>query len=546
MMNSNFKMMITTGFLIVVFLFLFKYQTPEKAMGRTVATINDTEISYAEFKIFLQKAYPEKQEFSQLDRRFALDQLINQKIILEYAKEKTDVEKLLEKEFAARYENRYRNLLVKYLYKIKFENADVDMKEIKKYFNDNDFISLYYFEFPVNKIDNKIEVYKTLSYLKKNKGKKIIDSIKHNKNINNPKFMGYFKKNNLPEEYRNYTKNLTKENSFTSPINTDYGFLIFFRGNNPSFKELKQNLYVEFKEQKSEDKRDEFTKFITDNTKMNMLFIKKLATTKHITKKTKQEIVAKIKDVYSLTFGEFHDAMQNLYGKNYAMTDFITFKENSRNLIISKVIFHYAIEEEIHKNKRFVIKWKAMQTQIEDINNSRIVEYIIDNNIREDKSLSTNELKAYYIKHRHEYQKPTLYKLRKLVFKKKNKADEVFQKYQSGESIDRLAKRYSEEKYAKITAGIMPYITEDKLNGNGYILKKINIGEVYPPVKDGKNYIIYELIDKQIGAIPSFNVIGSDIEKGLFKEKIEEWITEKIELEKYKIEKYYDELGAIN
>ena len=177
MQKSNYKIMIVTGFLMILLLFIFKYEVPEKAMGRTVATIDDLEISYAEFKGFLKKSFPNRKKFSDIDRRFALDQMINQKILLKYAKENTDIEEKLSNEFKIIKEAEYQNLLIKFFYKVKFENVDVDMANVKQFYQENEFISLYFFEFPNIEPKAKFNANNLHTFLEANNGIKIFDKI---------------------------------------------------------------------------------------------------------------------------------------------------------------------------------------------------------------------------------------------------------------------------------------------------------------------------------------------------------------------------------
>ncbi|MEA1971834.1 MAG: peptidyl-prolyl cis-trans isomerase, partial [Candidatus Cloacimonadota bacterium] len=244
----------------------------------------------------------------------------------------------------------------------------------------------------------------------------------------------------------------------------------------------------------------------------------------------------------TLKFPEFNQSMKDFYGKKYLDIPYKDFKKKAIEVILSKLLKNYAISQNIHKNKRFIIKWQSAQTNIEDKNNSRIVEYMINHEIRKDAQMTKFELKSYYIKHRHEYQKPTLYKLRKLIFSDEQRAKQIYKHYKLGKPIEQLTRKYSEEKYSEVTSGVTNYLSSKEIGKHFDKISNINIGDVLEPLSENDKYVIYQLMDKQIGATPSFNTIEEDIKKGLFKEKIEDWIDAKIELKNWDIKKYYDKL----
>ncbi len=541
------RMLLGTAILIFL-LFVFRLRVVDKPIGRPVAMINETEINFAEYSDFLKKAYHDKSEYSDKEKEIALDQLINQKIILFYAEQKGLLNNELKVRFQKQEDYHYKEFLINFLYKkIISQNGRITESECKKKFNENEYFSLHYIGISrLNQNPSKIKK-KIIEAKDKGANFQFLIKLSDKQLQQNDGLLGFFTLNNLPQEYKKYSKNLHSDQTFSDFFETPYGNIILYRGEKPKFSHAKSFIKLALEKEKEKKIISKITEEMKNDIVVNELLIKDLMASKNKEKyliTNGSQLVSKSESNASISISELIIFLEDIY----RITDINTLNEEFLlkkifDFALQKEFYNYAIQNKIHKDKAFIIKWKSEQSKLEMNNNSEAVLWVINNELKNNLSISEAEYTKYFNAHKKEFRKSSLFKLRKLELSSEKIANNAYNKYQKGMPFVNVLQFFSKEKNIRKTLGRTPYLSESDFSNQEYReIKKLKKKQITKPINLGKSFVIYELLDKQQGAIPQITEIKPTLEKLIFQKKLTEHLQTIREELNIKTTKFLDEL----
>ncbi len=541
----NMMIILITGALIIYLGFFLKLRTGGN-WGRVVAIVNGEEIPYSRYLEIIQDA---PKDMSENEKKMALDFLVNQKVIEIYAKKSGLVEKELRGRFDGEEKNAKDNLLVQtYLKKNIEDKAKVSSKEIKKYFDNHTILNLY--AIAISKSEEnalqKIEVANMA--LDKGKDFFVIQSQFNDPSLSTSKgFLGYVEKDNpkdLPEPFLTYSKSLNKPGDHSHFFDAVKSYMILYRGENPSYKKIKDNIKNKLLAQKKKALWDKTIKKLSKNINIDKDFLARLPYMSKgeisASKYSYKKIITfknNIKPIFFSTFKEkYSDAIGNL---DFSITTFQKLTDFANKVALNKIFLNEAKRQKIEKTRLFKDNWKHQLNKIKAEENNQIVSYVLNNlNIE----VSDQEMLDYYNKHKNDLRKPNFYKLQKIVLSSKDKADEVYELLKSKSNYERMVKKYSQEKNVKYTKGITQYLSREDLKDAYIPISKMAINEISRPIKFQGNYVIFKTLDIQEGAEQSFPMVKERIKRIITVKKTSAWLKGIVSKYGITIEKKYENL----
>ena len=138
--------------------------------------------------------------------------------------------------------------------------------------------------------------------------------------------------------------------------------------------------------------------------------------------------------------------------------------------------------------------------------------------------ITNKELKRYYNQKFHSEKIPTQLKIVEILVKDLQTSNEIINKVKKGKDIRKLAVKYSIMPSAKKNKGELGWFPALAYGEVGRIASKMNIGEVYGPLKTKKGYSIFKLIAKKKEKIEppskSFSEIKNSLKTELAQKKL--------------------------
>jgi len=133
--------------------------------------------------------------------------------------------------------------------------------------------------------------------------------------------------------------------------------------------------------------------------------------------------------------------------------------------------------------------------------------------------VSDDELKNYYKKHKEEFRHPVEIRVRQMLFKTREAANQVLQKIKNGGDFATLARRYSQSPDSE-NGGSLGYISAGQLPREfDQILFKLPLRQVKGPVKSSYGFHLFLIEDKRRPGIRPYSTIKKEIREKLYQQK---------------------------
>jgi len=153
---------------------------------------------------------------------------------------------------------------------------------------------------------------------------------------------------------------------------------------------------------------------------------------------------------------------------------------------------------------------------------NRLVDYFVSSRI----TLLTPEVEKYYKDHMMEYSSPeevTLSEIQIAVTsdekEAENRANDIYQRLQQGESFPTLASQYSSGTTAGKGGSIGTYLVS-KLNAETLrAIKGLNEGEVSKPQREKNGYLIYRVDSRKLSVVRPLEEVRNEIRNRLYEKK---------------------------
>ncbi|MCD4650263.1 MAG: peptidylprolyl isomerase, partial [Candidatus Cloacimonetes bacterium] len=236
MERYNRRIMLITGAVIIFILALFYWKGLADKLP-VLAKVNDREITTLDFRTFVSQT---ERKLSDNEKKLALDYLVAQEVINIYAEKTGVVEKFLKEDFDKELEYYRRNLMIEELYaRTVEEQAKVSTKEAEAFHKQHPYMALF--------IIGKSRINEQAQEMMNKAHKLLREGISYRKVMKmycDPELrtggglLGYFLPDELPPPYDLHMPQLTHSGKYSEVFETDYGYIIVFRGVDPPYKTI--------------------------------------------------------------------------------------------------------------------------------------------------------------------------------------------------------------------------------------------------------------------------------------------------------------------
>ncbi|MBW1999164.1 MAG: peptidyl-prolyl cis-trans isomerase [Deltaproteobacteria bacterium] len=138
--------------------------------------------------------------------------------------------------------------------------------------------------------------------------------------------------------------------------------------------------------------------------------------------------------------------------------------------------------------------------------------------------VSHDEIKSYYEKHREEFKRPGMVKLRHILTNDREEAEGARQRLIAGEDMAALAREISMAPEAQ-DGGMIGWVYEGELEeAMGKAVSALEAGQISPVVKTSYGYHIFQVLERRKEGYMSLPEAIPEIESRLFIEKESEFV----------------------
>jgi parvulin-like peptidyl-prolyl isomerase len=166
---------------------------------------------------------------------------------------------------------------------------------------------------------------------------------------------------------------------------------------------------------------------------------------------------------------------------------------------------------------------RAVQFEVwsERLKRRLLVEKVVREDVLREDSITPEEIRAYYEKHRKEWSRGAEVRARHILLPSEDEAQNILEQLQNGDDFATLARRYSTAPEA-LQGGDMGYIARGQLPASlEEPLFDLKAGEVSPAIKTTYGFHIFHVVERRGTGVPSMDECIAKIRQGMHKERIE-------------------------
>lgn len=536
--NSSF-IMISSVLMIVFFFYYFKAKYPDQ--NTILASINGEKISLWQLKQFARNIYG---SFDENKKRNTLDILINQKILILYAEKTGIVKNILQPQFEKQEIYAKDRLMLEMFFEIHSRNTiKISNNDIKEYYDSQPLFRLMSINFPYSDPEAESKsIYASRELNNRQDFYEVYSIFNPHVRFVKPGLIGVTNFYKLPDYLQEHSASLIRQGMATKPIETEFGYAVFYRSSKPRFSEarmfIQQNLFIE----KSLDLKNHLLSDISRNNRLNLFRVNNIFDRKKINL-TKDVLITNSLTNDTLTEEELSIMLSDLYGINditeLLKQDIIDYIQ----LFISqKVILSLAHKNNYFNDRVFLREWNKQQILLQEKQAYEIVDYMMTRFYEENINIiSDDELIKAFEANLHKYRRPDFFKLQIIVTNDRNSAVRAFNESLKNPDFNSIVVRYSNDPFANISFGVSPYLTKSDLEKSYEYLFNSNIGDILAPIEQEAGlFHVYKVLDRVPGAIKSFEEVKSIVTTEVLLNKMKSYINEIIKRHNIKVKIFID------
>lgn len=190
--------------------------------------------------------------------------------------------------------------------------------------------------------------------------------------------------------------------------------------------------------------------------------------------------------------------------------------ENGRKQLLNEIIsfeliYNYAKDEQMEKNKGYLAKLEAAKKEI--LTQEAVA------TIMEDVKVTDDEVKDYYNANRSMYKNPESITAKHILLDSIEKANKVLEEIKDGLSFEDAAKKYSSCP-SKAQGGSLGRFTRGQMVPEfENAAFQLEIGIISEPVKTQFGYHLIKVEEKEEASIKTFDEVKDAIKRGLLQER---------------------------
>ena len=222
-------------------------------------------------------------------------------------------------------------------------------------------------------------------------------------------------------------------------------------------------------------------------------------------KKISANTLAQVGD-WSITIEEFNDRLKAL---KEAVPDYDIKSKESKALVLEELVRQQLLVEEAKKTG--LINQKDIKSAVEEFQRTLIVREMAKK-LTENITVTDKEARDFYEEKKDVLVAPAQWKVREIVFKTQQKANEVLIEILKGANFSDMAKQYSIGKSA-VNSGDLGFLTDVPFEQMANPLLSLEVGDVSSVFKGPEGFYIIKLEEKKGGEPLAFKDIKEEIIK---------------------------------
>jgi hypothetical protein len=153
---------------------------------------------------------------------------------------------------------------------------------------------------------------------------------------------------------------------------------------------------------------------------------------------------------------------------------------------------------------------------------------LVENRYVDSITITDDEILSEYNKRYEEKKIKEEIKVQEIMVHSLDQVENILNQLDKNDNFGKLAEKFTERTNFKQKQGILGYITKDMFGEIGEIAHKLNVGDVYGPIKTTEGYSIIKILDKRTDSTKAtFESVKDIIKHGLFSQKSYKLLNEK-------------------
>ncbi len=171
-----------------------------------------------------------------------------------------------------------------------------------------------------------------------------------------------------------------------------------------------------------------------------------------------------------------------------------------------------------------------VKTNLKDFKIQKLATLAYSKEVKQKVEPTEDELQAYYREHADEFVKPAEIEIWEISVKDKKKAEKVLRLAKQGANFEKLAEKYSEDKYYKKKKGYIGFKTKNRRGAVSQEAFKLGPNKIGGPVKYRNMYVVFKTGKLHPETIRSYEEAYSQLKIRVrnkkLKERREQWLNE--------------------
>ena len=367
-----------------------------------LAKVNDNEIFLSDIE---RTASMYGLQVTQEDAGLILDQLINNEVAQIYAQNTGMVNETgFKKDFEWQKKEVKKELLINTMLEdIAKSKTSMSEDELIEYVEENPYVKIRTIFIPVQDDTAKAEkeIYEAYGKLEKGADFERLQKKYTDKAYRTPNNKAELIKLEVLRNILPYDSSVPETNAFTQPVLTKHGYYIIKRYEDPTLKEIKEEVGTTIQNEKEDLYLNDYLKTFKENIIINDTNLEKgLASESNAT----DELIVATKGNMKLLYGTLKKYFNFfLTTEQRENLDYLDYKDISKQIALQEFLHRTALDDNYESSMNFISQWDAQSQEFDKNWDDYVVQQVYKDVISPAIQVSEDDIQNYYDAHKGEF-----------------------------------------------------------------------------------------------------------------------------------------------